>query len=255
MSGIHGDGRSIIGPEFTGDDGSAAPAVAAALEAYGAKRGSEHDVVAAIAASRLLVPVVADDGDMALPTLVGRDGRRAVLAFTGAPALAAWRPDARPVPVATRNVCLAALDEDAAAVLVDVAGPVPVTVAGARLAALAAGDPPPEPHADPDVLAAVHAATRDEPTVTRVRVAPSATADLTVELRTTEPGDHQEPARRAGTAGDPGHRDPAHRTGTAGDTARQELARRVAARLNAYLPGRLARGVAFAVVPEGAGTR
>lgn len=220
MSRIHGDGRSLTGPEFQDDDGSADPAVAATLDAYRARTGSEHDVVVAIAAARLLVPVVADGGDMALPTLVGRDGRRAVLAFTSADAIAAWRADARPVPVGARKVCLAALDEDAAAVIVDVAGPVPVTISGARLAALAAGEPPPAPDRDPDVLAAVHAAAGEEPDVTRVRVAPADTADLTVELRTTS------------------------------DPDRQALARRVAARLNAALPGRLARGVAFAVTPE-----
>lgn len=220
MSGIHGDGRTITGPEFQGDDGSGDRAVMAALEAYRARRGSEHDVVAAISGSRLLVPVVADDGDMALPTLVGRDGRRAVLAFTSADTIAAWRADARPVPVGARKVCLAALDEDAAAVVIDVAGPVPVTISGARLAALAAGDPPPAPDRDPDVLAAVHAAAGEEPDVTRVRVAPADTADLAVELRTNS------------------------------GTDRQALARRVAARLNAALPGRLARGVAFAVTPE-----
>lgn len=225
MSGTHGHGRTITGPEFQGDDGAAGPAVAAALEAYRARRGPEHDVVAALAASRLLVPVVADDGDMALPTLVGRDGRRAVPAFTSAATIAAWRADARPVPVGTQKVCLAALDEDAAAVVIDVAGPVPVTISGARLAALAAGDPPSAPDHDPDVLAAVHAATGEEAVVTRVRVGPADAADLTVELR------------------------------TAGDTDRRALARRVAARLNAALPGRLVRGVAFAVTPEDAATR
>lgn len=222
---IHGGGRSITGPEFQGDDGAAAPAVVAALEAYRARRGSEHDVVAAIADSRLLVPVVADDGDMALPTLVGRDGRRAVLAFTSADAIAAWRTDARPVPVGARKVCLAALDEEASAVVIDVAGPVPVTVSGARLAAIAAGDPPPSPDADPDVLAAVQAATSEEPVVTRVRVAPAESADLAVEMRTD------------------------------GDTDRQALAQRVASRLNVALPGRLVRGIAFAVTPEDGATR
>ncbi|HCU95216.1 MAG TPA: hypothetical protein DHU96_21900, partial [Actinobacteria bacterium] len=46
--------------------------------------------------------------EMALPTLVGKDGRHAVLAFTCLDALARWRPDARPVPVPASRVWLAA---------------------------------------------------------------------------------------------------------------------------------------------------
>jgi len=50
-------------------------------------------------------------------------------------------------------------------VVIDVAGPVPVTVEGARLAALAAGRPVPLPHQDPDVLAGLHAALGHEPLI------------------------------------------------------------------------------------------
>jgi hypothetical protein len=39
--------------------------------------------------------------------------------------------------------------------VIDIAGPVPLIVEGARLAALAAGQPPPPAHEDPDVRAAV----------------------------------------------------------------------------------------------------
>ncbi|MGH3281058.1 MAG: SseB family protein, partial [Trebonia sp.] len=93
-----------------GDTGEADPAVAAALAAYAAGQAAEHTVLTAIAASRLLVPVVAilaeagDDGaeketEMALPTLIGNDGRKAVIAFTGTDSITRWRVDARPVPV------------------------------------------------------------------------------------------------------------------------------------------------------------
>ncbi len=44
---------------FGGDDGSADPAVAAALAAFSSGRGSEHDAVMSLARSRLLVPIVA----------------------------------------------------------------------------------------------------------------------------------------------------------------------------------------------------
>jgi type III secretion system (T3SS) SseB-like protein len=102
--------------------------------------------------------------EMAMPTLIGRDGRIAVLAFTSLDALTRWRPDARPVAVPAARAWQAGAEE-ASAVVIDVAGPVPVTVEGARLAALAAGRPAPLPHQDPDVLAALHAALGGEPLI------------------------------------------------------------------------------------------
>jgi chorismate synthase len=159
-----------------GDTGEADPAVTAALGTYGKGAGSEHDALVAIANSRLLVPVVAmlsERGDnhsapaggeketeMALPTLVGNDGRTAVIAFTGIETIARWNPEARPVPFPAARVWEHAAHEGHA-VVIDVAGPVPLVVEGARLAALAAGAPVPLPHEDPDVRAIVAAVTGD----------------------------------------------------------------------------------------------
>ena len=153
-----------------GDTGEADPAVTAALAAYAAGTGAEHAVLTAIAAARLLVPVVAvlaeanDDGteketEMALPTLIGNDGRKAVIAFTGTLAIKRWRADARPVPVPAPNLWPAVAAEQAEAVVVDVAGPVPLVIEGARLRALANGAPPPLPYEDADIRAEVAAVT------------------------------------------------------------------------------------------------
>jgi hypothetical protein len=146
--------------------------VAGALAAYAAGAATEHAVLAAVAASRLLVPVVAvlseadADGteketEMALPTLIGNDGRKAVIAFTGTETVRRWRADARPVPVPAPRLWPAVAAEQADAVVIDVAGPVPLVVEGARLRALASGAPPPLPHEDPDVRAQVAAVTAD----------------------------------------------------------------------------------------------
>jgi hypothetical protein len=153
-----------------GDTGNADPGVAAALGAYARGTGSEHDALQAVAAARLLVPVVAvlteatqagteKESEMALPTLIGSDGRKALIAFTGTETLSRWRADARPVPVPARLVWEAALSEAADAVVIDVAGPVPLAVEGARLRALARNQPPPPPHEDPDIHAEVAAVT------------------------------------------------------------------------------------------------
>jgi hypothetical protein len=167
--------------------------VTAILAAYAAGRAAETAVLAAVAATRLLVPVVAvlaetnPDGteketEMALPTLIGNDGRKAVIAFTGVETIVRWRADARPVPVPAPRLWPAVAAEDADAVVVDVAGPVTLVIEGARLRALAAGEPVPPPHQDPDIRAAVAAVTDG------FELEPGgAGADLTVTLRAADP--------------------------------------------------------------------
>jgi hypothetical protein len=190
------------GQQFRGDRGGADPLLTAALAAYHVGQGSEQAALGALAAARLLVPVIAEpshkdpsgkgqsgkgqggkDSEMVLPTLIGRDGRPAVLAFTGLDTLARWRPDARPVPAEADRVWRAAVAEGCA-VVIDVAGPVPLAVEGARLAALAAGPPVPPPHEDPDVRAEVQAAVAAESAIAGFSLAPGhpGAADLAITL-------------------------------------------------------------------------
>jgi hypothetical protein len=209
---VAGGGRRIEpGAErFRQDAGAADQAVAAALDGYAAGRSTEQEVLTALAGARLLVPVVAvlgeqdeqggdKNSEMALPTLIGNDGRAAIIAFTGLAAVARWRAGARPIPVEARRVWHAAVAENQA-VVIDVAGPVPVVVEGARLAALAAGQPPPAPHEDPDIRAEVETAIIAEEAIVAARVALGrAGGDLAVQfvVRPEAPG--WEPAvRRAG---------------------------------------------------------
>jgi hypothetical protein len=189
-------GLNTGGQRLAGDNGAADPRIAAVLAAYGAGQESEQAVLTALTGSRLLVPLVErpayagedagasenadvsgacaagdahDDGcdhraarELALPTLIGRDGRPALLAFTSLAALVSWRPDARPVPTPAEQVWGTAAG-DSCAVVIDVAGPVPIAVDGARLAALAAGGPPPAPQDDPDLQADIAAALASLP--------------------------------------------------------------------------------------------
>lgn len=170
------------GDRFRADDGSADPAVAAALARWRSGVGAEREVLVALHASRLLVPVIAVLGErdehggdksseMALPKLIGNDGRPAIVAFTSTSALAGWRADARPVAAEAPRVWRAAVAEDAA-VVIDVAGPVPFVLEGARLAALAAGQAPPPPHEDPELRQAIITAVADLPAITGFRLTP-----------------------------------------------------------------------------------
>jgi hypothetical protein len=181
------------GQQFRGDHGGADPRVAAALAAYLAGQGSEQAALQALSGARLLVPVIAvlaeratpqhgdKNSEMVMPTLIGRDGSPAILAFTGLDALARWRPNARPVPAEADRVWRAAV-ADGCAVVIDVAGPVPLAVEGARLAALAAGRPVPPPHEDPNVRAAVQAAIAGEPGIAGFTLAPGSTDDTDLAI-------------------------------------------------------------------------
>jgi hypothetical protein len=120
--------------------------------------------------------------EVALPSIIGRDGRPALPAFTCLDAVRRWRPAARPVPVPAIGVWQSAVQESSA-VVIDIAGPVPLAVEGARLAAMAAGAQPPAMHEDPDVWQQVAAAAAEVAPGIRVRLSPAPDGlDFTIEL-------------------------------------------------------------------------
>ena len=229
-------------PSFRNDDGSAYPGVAAALADFAAGHGTEHAVMTALAGSRLLVPVVAmpveqpgpaepvaarsairseKASEMAMPMLIGVDGRRAVPAFTSLESLTRWQSDARPVPVTALAVWQSACT-DSSAVVIDVAGPVPFAVEGARLAALARGEAAPQPFADPDVREIVAAVLSGKLDVASFELQPDDSGhDLAIVLVLTQ---------QAVADGEP-------------DVA--ELGAEIAEAVMARLGGRLRRGVAI----------
>lgn len=142
-----GRGRGLAGPAFPGDDGSADPALRALLDGG---CGSEVEMLSALAQSRLLVAVlavadeVAEDGTdksshMAVVSMVNAAGEKGLLAFTGLDSMAAWNPDARPVPVPARAAAEAALADGAAALVIDVAGPARVVLPAEILPAILQG--------------------------------------------------------------------------------------------------------------------
>jgi hypothetical protein len=154
VSDAHANQRRLQGSEYVDDAGAADPALVAALAAYAEDPAAYPAVLAALAGARLLVPVVAVLGeaevganglvtdkssDMAAVLLTGADGRLALLAFTSTETLAAWDPAARPVPVAAPLAAATAVQEGAAALVVDVAGPQVLALEAEDLHRIAAG--------------------------------------------------------------------------------------------------------------------
>jgi hypothetical protein len=138
-----GGGRSLAEPAFAGDDGRPDEAVRAVL---GQSELSDLHVARYLRCVRLLTSVVAvlDDHDgadkdshMAVVSMVNERGERGLLAFTGTDSLAAWSADARPMPSWGRDVALAALEDGAVAVVIDVQGPSRRVLTGTSLSVLA----------------------------------------------------------------------------------------------------------------------
>lgn len=150
-------GRTLAPSAFPDDNGGADPALLAVLEAHGRGEAAVEHAYGYLLNARVLAPIVAvlgeaeevpDDrgralrrdknSDMALVTLVAPDGTRALPVFTSVQALAAWNPEARPMPVAFPRACAAAKAEGAEVVLVDLARPSFLEVEPAAVRAFAA---------------------------------------------------------------------------------------------------------------------
>ncbi|MDK0518515.1 SseB family protein [Streptomyces sp. ML-6] len=221
--------KNIPDPGYSDDDGTADPALTAALAAWAADRKAVGPVLEALRGTRLLVPVVAvlgeveeDDeasrgasgkggggrrggglrrektSDMAVPTLQA-GGRRALPAFTSTESLARWDPQARPVAVPLHQALQAAAHEKADTVVLDLAGPVAFELTGSALLALAEGRTSADPLDDPAVTSAVRAAVAAEPAVLRAHLGPGS-ADGTLALVLAPGTDPADVARRvAGT--------------------------------------------------------
>lgn len=171
---------------FAGDDGSADAGVAAALDGFAAGTATVAHVVAALAGTRVLVPVVAEldstgtvevggqvhtvekEASTGIVALQAPDGRTALPVFSSVSAMTAWRRDARPVPSEIARAALSAVDEGWELVVLDPGGPVTVLVPRPAVWALArqqvwrpaVGDDGSGPRVDPEVRAAVRSAVR-----------------------------------------------------------------------------------------------
>jgi hypothetical protein len=140
-------GRSLAEPQFPDDDGSVDPRLAEAM----AERGDDTAVLSVLHDVRVFVPIVPilgertpsggdKNADMAAVLMTGADGRAALLAFSSVQTMTAWNADARPVPVLGAGAAAAALDEQAAAMLLDLGGPGFTVVETDDLQHLADGD-------------------------------------------------------------------------------------------------------------------
>lgn len=194
-AGLPWAGREVTGSAYADDDGSADPALHAALAG-----DDEVAWMAALTRARLLVPIVAvatqpdDDGegqdvqvsgdkgaDMAVVTLTSPDGERALPAFTSVAALAAWNPAARPTPVPAAQAAQAAVAERCDVMVLDLGGGSRV-LRPSMVWALAQGRPWTPAYADPFVQQSVSRAAAADDRIGAVRCEAGAPGELRVVL-------------------------------------------------------------------------
>ena len=189
---------------FASDDGSADPQLATELERLHTGTGSLPEVVAALARTRVLIPVLAELGvadvvvhagaehvvdkeaSAGIVALRAPDGRTALPVFTSVASMAAWRADARPVPTAVDRAALSAVDEGWEVMVLDPGGPVTVLVPRPAVWALAQQLPWAPAVADgvvdDAVSVAVRAAVGRVPQVAQAAVEPGRRAEVAVVL-------------------------------------------------------------------------
>ncbi|WP_292687405.1 MULTISPECIES: SseB family protein [unclassified Microbacterium] len=167
-AGVPWEGRSFEPNPHAGDDGSADPALLAALEAFGRGDGDASDIVGAYRNARLLIPLVAEAGDLgvapsghtvdktqelSIVTVAAPDGRRVLPVFTSVAALAAWDHTARPVPADGVRTALSAAADDTELIVIDPASATEFVLRRPAVWAIGQGESWDPAHRSPEVFA------------------------------------------------------------------------------------------------------
>lgn len=169
-------GRHFDANRFSGDSGEAPERLIEALRDFREGGIAKSAVLDALRDARLLVPLVAHAGEtgvdehgrtidktqeLSLVTVEGPDGRTVLPAFSSTVAMAAWKSDARPIPVDGRRVALAAAAEGTPIVVLDPTSETEFVLRRAMIRAVAEGTDWTPAWDDENVLRAVTAATAE----------------------------------------------------------------------------------------------
>lgn len=171
-AGVPWEGRSFEVNPHAGDDGSADPALLAALTAFRDGSGDAVAVVDAYRSARLLIPLVAEAGEvgvapsghlvdktqeLSIVTVAGPDGRTVLPVFTSVATMAAWDPKARPVPADGIRTALSAAADDTDLIVIDPASATEFVLRRPAVWAIGQALPWEPAHLSPEVMAGLHA--------------------------------------------------------------------------------------------------
>lgn len=185
-AGVPWAGRSFEANPHASDDGSADPALLAALLRFRAGSGSQVEVVDAFRSARVLVPLVAERGDdgvgptglkvdktqeLSIVTVAAPDGRRVQPVFSSVDTMRRWDATARPIPVEAIRVALSASSEQTDLVVLDPASDTEFVLRRPAVWAVAQGQPWEPSFLAPEVFTALRESVAHELEVIDVAVA------------------------------------------------------------------------------------
>lgn len=186
-AGVPWEGRGFHANPHSGDDGSADPALLAALLAFRSGEGDQVAVVEAYRMARLLIPLLAEAGDhgvgphglevdktqeLSIVTVAAPDGRRVLPVFSSVETMARWDASARPVPAEGVRTALAAVDDDTDLIVVDPGAPTEFVLRRPAVWAIAQGQPWEPSFASPEVFAGLQESIGQELAVIDLAVEP-----------------------------------------------------------------------------------
>ena len=146
-AGVPWEGRRFEANRHSGDDGSADPALLAALTAFRGGTGDQATVVRAYRSARLLIPLVAAKGDegigahgltvdktqeLSIVTVAAPDGRSVLPGLLSVEAMSRWDAAARPVPADGVRTAVAASADDTDLIVIDPGSPTRVRASPPR---------------------------------------------------------------------------------------------------------------------------
>lgn len=185
-AGVPWEGRSFETNPHAADDGSADPALLAALRRFRSGGGSQVEVVDALRSARVLVPLVAERGDegvgptglkvdktqeLSIVTVAAPDGRRVQPVFSSVDTMRRWDAQARPIPVEAVRVALSASSEQTDLIVLDPASDTEFVVRRPAIWAMAQSQPWEPSFLSPEVFVALRESIAHELAVIDVAVA------------------------------------------------------------------------------------
>jgi hypothetical protein len=186
------EGRSFEDNPFANDDGTASELLVTALSEFRAlplddagRSWAQVKVVDAIRASRFLIPLLAEAGELgvnaagvvvdktqelAIVTVEGPGGQRVLPVFSSVAAMQKWNTHARPVPAQARRVALAAAADGADWLVIDPTSETEFVLRRPAVEAIARALPWVPNTVDPTLRQVLDASIVDEPFVRGIQL-------------------------------------------------------------------------------------
>jgi hypothetical protein len=186
-AGVPWEGRSFQANPHASDDGSADPALLAALMAFRAGSGGQREVIDAYRSARLLIPLVAEKGEhgigahglevdktqeLSIVTVAAPDGRRVLPVFSSVEAMKRWDAAARPVPADGVRTALSAAADDTDLIVLDPGSDTEFVIRRPAVWAIGRGRPWEPSFLSPEVFTGLHESIGGELAVIDLAVEP-----------------------------------------------------------------------------------